>query len=1242
MANTTINHNSPQLLLTTSENPLYILAGVTVGGSSYAIYGKSSQAWSVTNSGTLAATGTGLLLFGNGVNVENSGTAAHINSVGDGVVINGSNALVLNQGTITGTEIWGVDIGGGGVVINSGAAADISGGDDAVFAEGTADVFNQGTMSGGYAGVDITTGLVSNSGTAASISGGNSGVVTYDSPVTIINQGGITGTGTASNGVYFRDGGTVTNMGAAAAITGARIGVYANNGTAAVYNHGTISGTGTNGSGVLLLHGGTVMNDGTGALISGGQTGVLAKYSPPGGLAPSFYGPTTVINQGTISGTGTASTGVRLGSGGVVTNSGTAAHIKGTLFGVVAAYSASTVTNQGTITGTDDVGVGLGAGGTVANCGVAALITSGGIGVDAIGGPATVLNQGNISGLANYGVSLSDGGTVSNSGTGASISGGEWGVYTYNRDPSYENPTTVTNDGTISGVAGAVRFDDVAGNVFALAPGAVTNGVVDGTGVGNTLELDAGPQAGFISGLGTEFTGFDVLAVEAAANWRMTGAEPLSASATIILGGSGTLWVAGNLTAPYNLTMAGTGTLAAAAGGRIEIGIGNLARSGQIVVDAAQTLISSGVQSAGAVLNFGTISGASGYGLHLGTATTVTNSGTARITGAQYGLFASAGVVTLLNQGMIAGTSGDGVHLGAGGAVTNNATGTISGGQNGVYAGGGAATVTNQGSITGASGYGVLLAAGGSVTNSGTKADIAGGETGVGAQNSVATIVNQGTITGTLMNGVYFGAGGAVANSGTGASIKGGQWGVYVAGNSATVTNQGTITGATGAVHFANANGNLFEDIPGAVTNGVVAGGTGTDTLELGSGASAGTITGIGSLFTGFERVLVDTGAVWSLTGANTLLSTTVIGVFGTLNVNGALTEPANLTVYGTGTLAAAGGHVEVGTAGTASADEVAVDAAHTLSLSGGPVNPATIAGTVANAGEVLVTGAHAAMSGPLTGAGTVQVNSAATLALNGATNATATMVDTGAVNLGTNDGLTVSGTATVRGTLHLSGGTLHAGSLTLTSTGALTGFGSVTNAIANAGRVEANGGTLTVSGAVTGAGTLQPDSGATLALNGTSNSAASVLDNGTLTLGASDSLDVSASVNSASAGLFVLTNASLLEVAADTGAGNQISFLGASGDKLIVDAVASFGTNVGLSTYTGPKLENFGTLDTIDLKNLVFSGATIDSYTAATGLLQLQSGTTKATLLFDNATLGSGSFHLAADSGTGTVLTHS
>ena len=199
-----------------------------------------------------------------------------------------------------------------------------------------------------------------------------------------------------------------------------------------------------------------------------------------------------------------------------------------------------------------------------------------------------------------------------------------------------------------------------------------------------------------------------------------------------------------------------------------------------------------------------------------------------------------------------------------------------------------------------------------------------------------------------------------------------------------------------------------------------------------------------------------------------------------------------------------------------------------------------------------------------------------------------------------------------------------------------------VASAIAHRGQIGANGGTLTVAGTVTAGGTLKADTSNTLVLNGTSSAVCAVLNTGTLTLGANASLHVTASVSSASTGLFVLTNASLLEVAGDTAASSKISFLGTSGDMLMVDFASQFGTNVELGTYTGPKLANFGTLDTIGLRDLAFSGATIDGYTAATGLLQLYSGGTKATLLFDNATLGSGTFQVSADSSTGTMVIRS
>ena len=98
-----------------------------------------------------------------------------------------------------------------------------------------------------------------------------------------------------------------------------------------------------------------------------------------------------------------------------------------------------------------------------------------------------------------------------------------------------------------------------------------------------------------------------------------------------------------------------------------------------------------------------------------------------------------------------------------------------------------------------------------------------------------------------------------------------------------TLTNAGTISGSSGtAVSFAGGGNRLIVD-PGAVFTGIVNGGTGGDTLELGSAASTGTLSGLGTSFTGFDSVTVDSAATWLLTGTNTLGIGTTLTNFGTL-----------------------------------------------------------------------------------------------------------------------------------------------------------------------------------------------------------------------------------------------------------------------------------------------------------------------------------------------------------------------
>jgi hypothetical protein len=76
---------------------------------------------------------------------------------------------------------------------------------------------------------------------------------------------------------------------------------------------------------------------------------------------------------------------------------------------------------------------------------------------------------------------------------------------------------------------------------------------------------------------------------------------------------------------------------------------------------------------------------------------------------------------------------------------------------------------------------------------------------------------------------------------------------------------------------------------------------------------------------------------------------------------------------------------------------------------------------------------------------------------------------------------------------------------------------------------------------------------------------------------------------------------------------------------------------SMGTTAYAGPLLQGFGAGATVDLRDITAVGATM-TYTAATGVLQIANGTQHASLHFDIASLGSGSFHLGND-GTGHVL---
>ena len=261
----------------------------------------------------------------------------------------------------------------------------------------------------------------------------------------------------------------------------------------------------------------------------------------------------------------------------------------------------------------------------------------------------------------------------------------------------------------------------------------------------------------------------------------------------------------------------------------------------------------------------------------IGAGVTVSN------TGYPYAVYRHSGATTFFvidNDGTIAGNtvvSGSvGVYLAPGGSVTNAATASITGAQVGVRISGGAGTVVTYGNIAGypsGNGAGVDLRAGGSVTN-GASAHITSPDRDVYISGGPGIVVNDGSISGGIV-GVDLLAGGSVTN-GASAHIAG-VIGVSLYG---TLTNAGSIIGSKGtAVEFGGTGSNLLVLDAGFGFSGLVAGGTSSsNSIELASGSSTGTVTGMGSEFIHFGSIAFDAGARWFVSGIQRGLAGPITG----------------------------------------------------------------------------------------------------------------------------------------------------------------------------------------------------------------------------------------------------------------------------------------------------------------------------------------------------------------------------
>jgi hypothetical protein len=324
-------------------------------------------------------------------------------------------------------------------------------------------------------------------------------------------------------------------------------------------------------------------------------------------------------------------------------------------------------------------------------------------------------------------------------------------------------------------------------------------------------------------------------------------------------------------------------------------------------------------------------------------------------------------------------------------SLTLNNAGSIAGYSIGVYISSASAAVINTGVINGyapdQSGEGVVLYTGGSVTNASAGALITGTQYGVAVRGNSGTVLNAGSISANSSDAVGMAQGGYVSNASTGRITGGhsatGSMGVAIEGGTGkvvnngliesyttygvdligggTIINAGSIAGATVAAKFAGGFDNLLVLDPGGSFSGRVLGGNTAgsafvSTLELASGASAGTLS---NLYLQFAQIDIDAGAVWNVFGTH------ILDAGYTLTNAGTLFDGGSLTITNAGVLNGDG--------------KVVIESGSTLIDAGTVASSQTLAFGGANAGISLLPGSLPGVFG--------NFNTGDTISLTGVTN---------------------------------------------------------------------------------------------------------------------------------------------------------------------------------------------------------------------------------------------------------------
>ena len=1208
----------------------------------------------VTNAGLISSnhvSGQGLTSTG-GTLVLNNLVGSQVLGGATGILANGGSTTIVNAGTITGggttASTAGIVTAAGGSITNQ-TGGQINGAIGVLSTGGSLTLTNSGTVTGAsqFAGVSITGGAatIQNFGT---ISGGVSVGGTGGVQINNYNGGVIASAGAGGDAIrllgsnatvlYFTDGSTITGDIDAAASTGAN----------QSYLYGAFNGAYLGGSGVDNVNLYTTAT-GTFTLDGGAGTSDAVNFESSGDSTRG--GSITNFEIARFNGTGTVTlTGTNTGFLDFFVNAGT--------------VSVSTAANMGDATGR----VGL-YGGTlqttasfVSNRTYYTSIFSGQPGRINVGAGTTFGIAGGLQG--NGHLMLGGAGTLNLLTTNSGFSGdiyvngsvlragaagafgtgtihlidptliyGASGTYANSillevQTPASSDPSTLNAEaGVTATLTGSIRQGTGAG-VDALQPL-----VIGGAGrivLANTANLWAGTTTINVGATLQGTTG-TISGSNTIANGVLHLLQPTSGTFAQNVSGSGTVQVSG-LNAGQTLTLSGaltnangvqllsgnalniTGSVSSSTSSAVfATGAGaTITNSGTITGNG--TVFNSGVRlnGAGTVTNLagGTIRSNVGEGINA-VSSSVFNAAGGTISGALRGVFLLGANASVDNSGTISGGTLSGLTLNDGGVLINRAGGlinTMSG--HGVVAGLGTSTITNAGSIQGVS-SGVLVFTGGSLTNTGTIS----GATGVNAASSsqALTLISSGTITGTGGTAIAMGGQADIVNLQSGSVTNGS---VFLGAGADTLTLAGSLNGAVDA----GAGADLVTLLSGSSVTGLIDGGADMDSFVLGGGGDA---TFDVAQAVNFENRSMNGAGTWTLTGVDASTAAWAINS-GVLAVSGgfAINDASDVTIAGGATLALLNDETIGSLAGSGLVDL----ASSRLTLAG--ATSTTFDGILSGTGGLTVGAANSLiLSGANDYTGATSVEGVLTLGAAGVlADGSNLLINTGGVvdlqafdetvnNAFINGVLDGTGTLTA-GQYQLNGATVNAN----LGTGLLFNMGgaSILNGVSAASTVAVFGGTLTLGASerLADSASLQVSTGATLDLQGFDETVdyASIYGvlNGTGTLNAG-TYDLDGGVINANLG------AGFLRVSGFTGPAsvlngtvgtNDISIqgpgtlqLGAS-DRLIDTATVSaflggsldiqgFNETIGTLLLNGGSLNGTGTLTA---GQYVLNGATVNA----------------------------------------------